>query len=671
MSGEKMHIGIVAAGKREILPGHEFNSLFPKPDHKKTIVDRNGTVEDTMVQIGRVLGNYHKDTAKLAPIMKGKSLEQTCRNIFDFVYNHIQYELDEPGEEQLRRPARAWADRVSGVDCDCYSIFISSILMNLGINFKLRITKYDGKGYYQHVYVIVPYNGGHYVIDPVLDTFNFEKQFSGNKDFTMEQLGIPIAVLHGFEGAAETNILDDLLNGGLGDNLDNEQAIYQHLLSTKKTIESNPGIINSVEYTPGFMKMLDYAIENFNKGPKARAKAFEILAQNEAQINKKLGITDDDLNGFNDEEDDDFLMGFSETDDTILIDDDDVYPFSGNGEVDTDLSGKAERKARKAKRKEKRAEKKADKKEKKAAKKAERKEEKAGRKAERKNAKGFFRKIGVSLKQGGRAFVKYNPVVIAGRNGFLVSLRTNMFKMSSRLKWGYATDAQAKAAGISPKRHAASKKALKNVEEMFDQKLQGSKVSLKRAILSGKHNLSGVDDTYEDFSGLGFVEEGMVAAALPIIYGVVRIIQKDMDEVDHEEGARNMFKDAGLDPSDSESSGKTKMGKIIASIFKKKDTQKAIKDVESEFGDENDPGPDDDDPPKDDFFTQVKSFVVANPILTVGVAAGLSYILIPGVRNGVNNLFKGKSKPAAPKQATQESVSGLNGSKEVKSIKFK
>ena len=62
---------------------------------------------------GEYIQKYKSDTAKLAPILKGKSLEETLRNNWNFVYNHIQYKLDTPGIEELRRPARTWAERKS------------------------------------------------------------------------------------------------------------------------------------------------------------------------------------------------------------------------------------------------------------------------------------------------------------------------------------------------------------------------------------------------------------------------------------------------------------------------------------------------------------------------------------------------------------------------------
>lgn len=679
------HIGLVAAGKRDILPGTEYNHLIKKSDGGKTLVDPNGNIADTMVQMGRVLGKYHKDTEYLAPVLKGASKLESCRNIWNFIFNHIQYELDQPGEEQLRRPARAWADRRTGVDCDCYSIFASSILMNLGIPFKLRITKYDGKSFFQHVYVVVP-NGSlsEIIIDPVLNQFNYEKQFSGHKDYTMEGLGIPISVLHGVDDApARVTVIDNLLNGSvLGSADSNEQAIFNHLIETRANIVNNPGLIDSVDYTPGFLQMLNYAIDNFWKGPQARAKAFEILAANEAAINKRNGVTLDDLDGVTDP-DDEYIQGISGFDTSDAVDDDNVYQFNGIG----DLAGKKEREERKKARQEKKAakkaekaQKKAEKAEKKSEKKAERKAERAENKQERKEAKGFFRKIGVALQQGGEKFVKYNPITIAARNGFLVALRINAGKMSSRLKWGYATADQAKAGGVSDKKHQAAKRALAKVEKLFDDKLQGSKVSLKNAILSGKHNISGFADDYvESVAGLGEVvlSAAAMAAAAPVIIKVIDTIGDEMGPVEKEEGVADIFADTGMDKNATQDKKESWIKTFLKNIFGRKEASDAMSDVELEDKSLPEGGntADDQKPHETNIMTQIGDFVEANPVLSIGIAAVASYALIPGVRNGVNNMLgigktskkqvsgtNGLGKLPAPKKSTKKTkkVSSIN-----------
>jgi hypothetical protein len=181
--------------RRRIKDGSEYDHLFPTPQGKHITILKDAEVGDTVSLIKRTVPQTLKDTEKIASILKGKNLEETCSNIWHFVYNYIQYKRDEKGIEQVRRPARTWWDRTSGVDCDCYTEFISSILTNLGIPHKLRITKYNGKSYYQHIYPIVPYDGNvnksltnrsdYIVIDCVKDAFDDEQVFSGFKDYDM------------------------------------------------------------------------------------------------------------------------------------------------------------------------------------------------------------------------------------------------------------------------------------------------------------------------------------------------------------------------------------------------------------------------------------------------------------------------------------------------------
>jgi len=181
--------------RRSIKDGSQYNHLFPTPQGKHITILKYAEVNDTVSLIKRTVPQTLKDTEKIAAVLKGKSLEETCSNIWHFVYDHIQYKRDEKGIEQVRRPARTWWDRTSGVDCDCYTEFISSILTNLGIPHKLRITKYNGKSYFQHIYPIVPYDGNvntsltnrndYITIDCVKDNFDDEQVFSGFKDYDM------------------------------------------------------------------------------------------------------------------------------------------------------------------------------------------------------------------------------------------------------------------------------------------------------------------------------------------------------------------------------------------------------------------------------------------------------------------------------------------------------
>ena len=175
-----------ASKRRLIKSGIQYDNLFPGSSGEDIVIQSEGKAKlhHTLNLVKRIVNDTLKDTQLIAKVLKRKDLYSTCEATWNFVYDHIQYAKDKAGVEQVRRPSRTWKDRESGVDCDCYTVFISSILTNLKIPHRLRITKYNGKSHFQHIYPIVPdKDGGYITIDCVTDQFDFEVPFSGVKDF--------------------------------------------------------------------------------------------------------------------------------------------------------------------------------------------------------------------------------------------------------------------------------------------------------------------------------------------------------------------------------------------------------------------------------------------------------------------------------------------------------
>lgn len=214
-------LGVTASKQRNIKPGKEFDQYFPKPNYTDPLYMQNGGNEDTIDRlIPRMVEQYGNDTERIALVLKQKTLEATCRSIWTFLYDHVQYHLDSPMEEQVRRPARTWADRTRGVDCDCYTMFISSVLCNLRVPHYLRMAAYRPMRGFQHIYVVVPKKWGadvskkdnYWTIDPVMDAFNAEKPFIQRHDKAMVPAkglnhgldGFPIRTLNGgFAGRSD------------------------------------------------------------------------------------------------------------------------------------------------------------------------------------------------------------------------------------------------------------------------------------------------------------------------------------------------------------------------------------------------------------------------------------------------------------------------------------
>lgn len=179
-------LGVIAAFNRKLRPGKQYDKLFPKTTKEDPIVLQSGDVEDTVRIMLNMVKKYSSDTEKFAQLIKGENTKDTANRLWKFMYHHIQYKPDTEGVEQLRRPARVWEDRTTGVDCDCYSNFIASVLYNLDIPFKFRVTKYNFRTYYQHVYVVIPHQGKEIIMDVVLDHFNLEKPYTDKKDFVFK-----------------------------------------------------------------------------------------------------------------------------------------------------------------------------------------------------------------------------------------------------------------------------------------------------------------------------------------------------------------------------------------------------------------------------------------------------------------------------------------------------
>jgi hypothetical protein len=176
----------VETTRRHVKDGRMYDALIPKAKGTTTVIRRDANVSDTVNLIPKIVKQTLDHTIQLIPVIKGKTLYETCHKIWDFVYDHISYEKDAHSKEQVRSPRRTWADRVSGVDCDCYTTFISSILSNMRIPHVLRITKYK-KDYFQHIYPIVPTGNGKYItIDCVVHAFDYEEPYTEKKDKIMD-----------------------------------------------------------------------------------------------------------------------------------------------------------------------------------------------------------------------------------------------------------------------------------------------------------------------------------------------------------------------------------------------------------------------------------------------------------------------------------------------------
>lgn len=462
----------VVSGYRAIKDGSRFNAYFPPPEERDRIIIEDGEVTDTVELMEKVVWKYLDDTKRLAPLLKRASLVETCQTIWEFVYSFIQYKLDQKGLEQLRRPARSWAERNTGVDCDCMSIFVSSILNNLQIPHKFRITRYSADTW-QHVYVIVPMPDSkkYCVIDGVVSQFKYEKSFSDKFDYTMNLKGINVAVLSGISGNDfhDAVMATSLTGHGLGDITEQPSLdkLYQNLVATRNAVAQNPNLVSTVDDPQALLRMLDYAIQYWYTDK--RMEALDILAKNEQQLNLQNGLNT--VNGIEIDPDDLALSGLN------------VKGFFTNVKT-----------------------------------------------AVKTTTQKVGNKVAEVAKSAIKAVVKFNPLSLAARGGFLLALKLNLGHIGSKLKWAYASKEQAAAKGVNADTWQKSKNALAKVEALFADKLQGDRTALKNAILNGKAgNLAGQlnGQTIGELGELGEVATATaIAAATPVIIATINILKE-------------------------------------------------------------------------------------------------------------------------------------------------
>ncbi len=531
------HLGVTATHVRRIASGKEYEKYFTPSNLPDKLVNPNATTTDTLAFVKTLVNETLNDTMKIAPVLKRATLQDTCQAIFDFFYKHYQYKLDEFMKEQVRRPSRAWADRKNGIDCDCFTASVSSVLTNLGIAHYLKIIAIEDpetglpRENFQHIYVVVPkridldinQRGNYWIIDPVLNRFNEEApRITKTKHLKME--GIPLYQLNGIDDAGETygglgnefENLDTALNGLSDEDMGRvfTKRLGAHIRNTRRKIENDPRSVEAL-YKPQVLvsqlRTLEGALNGTNE--QLFATLGHLSNVEHEAIQPALAGDYDELHGHDDE-----LYGalFGFIDDRML-DAVDGLGKKGGGN---------------------RASKRAAKKEtKKAAKKAGKTPGKKGFFTKVKNAAAKVKsaaksgKLKTVIKKVGRFLKKTNPLAMAARGGFIMAMRTNFAKMAEKAWWGYQTWEYAKSKGITEDFYKACVDLLNKIKRVYIDKLGGNESAIKKPIMNGraakkiakaakKKGMSGLDSLY----GLGDLGVATAAASATTITAAMAFI---------------------------------------------------------------------------------------------------------------------------------------------------
>ncbi len=186
--------------RRNILSGSQYDKLFPSyigTDYKFEKKSQLSDTYDSLEFMASWVDKYYSQAKKIAPVLKGATLQETVDNIYQFLYKHFQYKLDETVlDQKIYAPSAAWHFRKTGFDCKSFSVTASAILTNLSIPHAFRMVIQPDDDYFKfgvmpewsHVYVIVPAaNNKYHVIDATTHD-NTEVSFLKKQDRYMKVL---------------------------------------------------------------------------------------------------------------------------------------------------------------------------------------------------------------------------------------------------------------------------------------------------------------------------------------------------------------------------------------------------------------------------------------------------------------------------------------------------
>ncbi len=512
---------------------------------RKTL-KKHADLEDTLNNMQRIALRDTPQVKELATSLQGNTVAETAQNIWNYLRANTRYKLDQNGIEELRTPVRSLVDGKKGItdpsfgiDCDDYTILISALLLNLNIRHEYRVTAYKEIGKFQHIYpVAFDSLGNHFVIDvvPEIPRFNYEAkpiidlktipmelhELSGvgdelpnsvleeQKHELLEELNQPFSLsgiddenddiledsfLSGFAEVETEEEAEIVLNGRDDINLLIDRGLLAEVNKSKVALEKelrNPTALSQTINVRRELALIKTVMQRWNNEDAREAAIQNAINSGSSYSNfyKALQVSinhfeNESLQGIDDEELDEpiYLAKVDMT--NVQFDDllDDENPeLSGLGDL--------------------------------------------GR---RRRRRGFFKRIWRKVKKVGKKVIKavkkFSPSHILIRAAIRLVLKINLFKIASRLIYGYLTETQAKERGMDLNQWRKVVRAKNRLEKFYVKRMGGKASKFRKAIVSGRARkktgvrLSGTDD-------LGVVVTTTAAAGTTAASGFIVFAKK-------------------------------------------------------------------------------------------------------------------------------------------------
>jgi hypothetical protein len=171
-------------------------------ENKKTVVIDEQTTNDIIQGILQTHNFYKSEYDKIYKYFVGDSIEETCKNVYDFLKKYVPYYQEPEKKQTLRSPSAILSNagdlgkNSQGADCKSYALFSCGIAdayrRNENKNFEViyRFAGYNNKGI-EHVFCVIKNKNKIWFVDNVLPTFDNRSKLPTNyKDYKIENMAL-------------------------------------------------------------------------------------------------------------------------------------------------------------------------------------------------------------------------------------------------------------------------------------------------------------------------------------------------------------------------------------------------------------------------------------------------------------------------------------------------
>lgn len=179
--------------------GNSLLQYLPPYKGTVTILKKHQNTDDIIEGILSANNKYAKDYSQISSFFIGSTPRQTCKNIWKFLKQNVNYKIESENRQTIKTPAAIIATgKTTGSDCKNLSLFTAGILQDLkrkgiqNIPFVFRFSSYKFfNNIPEHVFIVAyPGTNNEIWIDAVLNEFDYKKNYTYKIDKKPMLVGI-------------------------------------------------------------------------------------------------------------------------------------------------------------------------------------------------------------------------------------------------------------------------------------------------------------------------------------------------------------------------------------------------------------------------------------------------------------------------------------------------